>query len=298
LVRTASSDYADDATDMTLLDSYSDSDSELPHLPLLGFQQQQQRQQPSVADDGHASDFADGSVTDRIQMNGADAEWGLGVGDSNPDSTSVSATVSAMQRFRRQMTITLGGAHPPVEQQLAAAAGTSSSRSSRKVKSMGKHSSSSRQQQQGTAAAAAVGDRGQLHSQPGVPRASWRGAGISVLGSLVAVTGDLRVVLLAAVLSAAAGSLSTLNPNSIWHSSSSSFGPPPTPAATTTAWGDGVYRLLQQLLWVVGLSQRGDSPSVVGAVVLMGLALLVLLVAVGVSLALKWCLDYVTAFNR
>jgi hypothetical protein len=305
LVWTASSDVTDDLPEATFLDSSTDSDTELPHLPLLGFQQQQQQQrrQPSVADAGQASESLIKRVTAAVTTSpGTAAEWGLeaGVADLDPRP----AAVSAMQRFRRQMTITLGGAPPPVEQLLAVAAG-SSSRSNRRVRLLDKHSDGGRQQQQRTAAAALSNLR-QQHSQPGIKRASWRGAGISVLGSLVAVTGDLRVLLLAAVLSAAAGSLNAWNTDSIWHhsSSSSSSGPPSRAAAAAEGapWGHRVYQLLQQLLGVVGLSQRGDSPGIVGAVVLMGLALLVLLVAVGVSLALKWCLDYfiaaVAAFNR
>lgn len=120
-----------------------------------------------------------------------------------------------------------------------------------------------------------------------------------MLGSLVAVSGDLRVLLLAAALSAAAAGLSSLNPDSIWNSSSSSGMPVPS----TTAAAAGVYLWCQALLGVVGLRQVGaDSPGVVGVGLLLGVALLVLLCAVGVSLGLKWCLDYcvaaVAAFNR
>jgi hypothetical protein len=63
-----------------------------------------------------------------------------------------------------------------------------------------------------------------------------------------------------------------------------------------------VYGVLQQVLGIVGLRARGDSPGVGGSGVLLGAALLVLLLAVAASLALKWCLDYVigavSAFNR
>lgn len=67
------------------------------------------------------------------------------------------------------------------------------------------------------------------------------------------------------------------------------------------ASGSG-YWVLQQLLSLLGLRQQGDSPGVAGTVLLLGLALLVLLVAVAASIGLKWCLDYVigavAAFNR
>lgn len=109
----------------------------------------------------------------------------------------------------------------------------------------------------------------------------------------MAVTGDTRVLLLVGLMSAAAGSINSWNPDSIWYHSSS---------GSSSGNGGVVFRLLQRVLGLFGLLQRGDSPGVVGAAVLLGVALLVLLVAVGVSIALKWCLDYVTAavaaFNR
>jgi hypothetical protein len=109
----------------------------------------------------------------------------------------------------------------------------------------------------------------------------------------------LRVLLLAGLLSAAAAGLNTLNPESIWNSSSRGC---VTHHPFRSSSSGSAYWLLQQLLSIGGLAQRGDSPGVVGCGVLLGLALLVLLVAVGVSWALKWVLDYVTAavaaFNR
>jgi len=168
--------------------------------------------------------------------------------------------------------------------------------------------------------AAAAGGKaaGQQQQQPNRHRdggfmvSKWAGAGISVLGSLVAVTGDTRVLLLAGLLSAAAGSLNALNPDSMSfhssHSSHSSHSQSTSTQPSSSSTGGGVnaasrsFLLLQQLLSVLGLQQRGDSPGVLGAAVLLGLALLVLLVAVGVSVGLKWTLDYVIAavdaFNR
>jgi hypothetical protein len=352
LVRTVSSEYSDGGYNM-LHDHYNnDSDSEGAALPLLGIQQQQQqRQQPSVAGPhsflnlSFSGGLTGGGITLEQSAPGAsDAEWGLGEDDSvcvlNPKPQT---TVSAMQRFRRQITITLGGVPPPVEQQIAAAAAAaagggdadSSSGSNSRVAEAGRDSSIRGQQGlrtiwAGRFRAAAFPWASASSSSSGmraVPNNSsssdsrqqqqqqqrklqahrvhggWSGVGISVLGSLVAVTGDLRVLLLAGFLSAAAAGLNTLNPDSIWNSSSSSRGVTHTRYNSgSSSSSGGAYWVLQQLLSVVGLAQRGDSPGVVGCGVLLGLALLVLLVAVAVSWALKWLLDYVTAavgaFNR
>ena len=350
LVQT-SSDYSDDGYNMSHDRYNNDSDSEGAALPLLGIQQQQQqqqqqRQQPSVAGPhsflnlSFSGGVTGGGITLEQSAAGAtsDAEWGLGEDDSVGVLIPKPQTaVSAMQRFRRQITITLGGAPPPVEQQIAAATTAAAAAAGDADSSSGSNSragdagrDSSRRGQQGLrtlwagrfraaafpwALASSNGVRAvpnnssssdsrhhQQQQQRRLQRVhgGWSGVGISVLGSLVAVTGDLRVLLLAGLLSAAAAGLNTLNPDSIWNSSSSRRGVTHHPYSSSSS--GSAYWLLQQLLSVVGLAQRGDSPGVVGCGVLLGLALLVLLVAVGVSWALKWLLDYVTAavaaFNR
>jgi hypothetical protein len=286
------------------------------------------------------------------------------------------ASLAAMQRMRRHMTGTLGGAPPPVQQQLVAAAAASGRAAARLQHSSttdsggGNESSSSGSRrrrpgghlQQFTNSRGGLGRAvsslllplrwmgllqpanshrrrkrraGRRQAGDGRPRhahssrsgssfvvRSWAGAGISVVGSLVAVTGDLRVLLLAAGLSAGAGALNRLNPGSIWNPHNqqqqqhvdvaplasplfASGGGATAPHYSSSASAAATHAcswVLQQALSLAGLQQRGDSPGLVGAAVLLCVALLLQLGAVALSVALKWVLDYaqgaVAAFHR
>jgi hypothetical protein len=53
--------------------------------------------------------------------------------------------------------------------------------------------------------------------------------------------------------------------------------------------------VLQLLLAAVGLLQRGASPGLVGCVLLLAVALVLLVLDVAASVAVKWCLDGFTA---
>jgi hypothetical protein len=157
----------------------------------------------------------------------------------------------------------------------------------------------------GAAAAAAAADpaAGSTARDGHDSQHSLRGVGVSVLESLLAVTGDARVLLLAVLLAAAAAGLNSLNPSSLWYSYASSsssswdaLAGPMQGCAAAAGW------LLHQGLALLGLRQRGDSPSLAGAGLLLGVALLFLLADVALSVAVKWGLDWcsgaVAAFNR
>jgi hypothetical protein len=205
-------------------------------------------------------------------------------GRSSPDLRQLSA--AALHRMRKRLDGTLGGAPPSMQKYYgttaAAAAGAAA----------GPGTSAAGLAANGPAAGSTAGDG--PDSQSGL-----RGVGVSVVESLVAVTRDARVLLLAALLAAAAAGLNSLNPSSLWYhhpSSSSSMAGPLQGFAAAAGW------LLHQALALLGLAQRGDSPTLAGAVLLLGVALLFLLADVGLSVAVKWGLDWcsgaVAAFNR
>ncbi|KAF8059109.1 BST1 [Scenedesmus sp. PABB004] len=167
------------------------------------------------------------------------------------------ASAGALQRLRARLQDTLGGAPPP-DAVGAAAAGLRAAAAA--------------------AAAAAASRPGSRAGFVPQPEGALAGAGVSVRGSLAAVTADARVLGLAGLTAAAAAALSS--------ASAARAACPARGAALTGTW---------PLLAAVGLAPRGASTGVVGAALLLGCALLCLLVAVGLSVGLKWGLDWCTA---
>jgi hypothetical protein len=229
-------------------------------------------------DDGKMSDVDGHEAT----AEGAAAAGAVN-GRSSPDLRQLSA--AALHRMRKRLDGTLGGA-PPLQKYYDNGATTAAATSPAAVPGLAASPDPS--------GSSPVRDG--PDSQPGL-----RGVGVSVLESLAAVTSDMRVLVLAALLAAAAAGLNALNPSSLWynHASSSSMGVPAGPLqgfAAAAGW------LLHQGLALLRLRQRGDSPSLAGAGLLLGVALLFLLADVALSVAVKWGLDWcssaVAAFNR
>jgi hypothetical protein len=213
---------------------------------------------------------------------GLDSAAAVPNGRSSPDLRQLSA--AALHRMRKRLDGTLGGAPPPLQKYYGTAAAAAAGPGATAAGSAADVASASSTARDG------------LDSQPGL-----RGVGVSVMESLVAVTGDASVLLLAALLAAAAAGLNSLNPSSLWYhhsssSSSSSTAGPLQGFAAAAGW------LLHWGLALLGLAQRGDSPTLAGAALLLGVALLFLLADVALSVAVKWGLDWcsgaVAAFNR
>jgi hypothetical protein len=217
---------------------------------------------------------------------GPDSAAAVTNGRSSPDLRQLSA--AALHRMRKRLDGTLGGAPPPMQKYY----GTAAAAAAAAGPAAGIGATAAGSAADGAPASSTARDG--PDSQPGL-----RGVGVSVVESLVAVTGDARVLLLAALLAAAAAGLNSLNPNSLWYShsnNSSSTAGPLQGFAAAAGW------LLHRGLALLGLAQRGDSPTLAGALLLLGVALAFLLADVGLSVAVKWGLDAcsgaVAAFNR
>jgi hypothetical protein len=203
-------------------------------------------------------------------------------------------SLAALQRIRRQMNVTLGGAPPPLAFPAAAAAAAypPSINSAPAAAALAGTSPLSGRK---AAAAAAASSKLHLSSQPVLRPPST--SGVSVIASLQAVTSDARVALLAGLLSAAvAAGLNETTASSSWSSTAES-----SSSSRGDAWwwwsaaGGAVRGVLQLLLAAVGLLQRGASPGLVGCVLLLAVALVLLVLDVAASVAVKWCLDGFTA---
>jgi hypothetical protein len=233
-----------------------------------------------AAQDDHMTGEAEVSAA------GLDSAAAVTNGRSSPDLRQLSA--AALHRMRKRLDGTLGGAPPPMQKYY----GTAAAAAAAGGPAGGLSATAAGSAADGAPASSTARDG--ADSQPGL-----RGVGVSVVESLVAVTGDARVLLLAAVLAAAAAGLNSLNPSSLWYSHSNSRSSTAGPLqgfAAAAGW------LLHRGLALLGLAQRGDSPTLAGALLLLGVALAFLLADVGLSVAVKWGLDAcsgaVAAFNR